>query len=71
MGQKAAGSTPAIATINLKYSIMLDTASKQALKSFKGDLADEEQAFIDGFYEGAIWVINQVKKGYVIKGNEV
>lgn len=49
----------------------IDTASKKALEPFKGDLADGEQAFIDGFYEGVVWLINQVKKGYVIKGDEI
>ena len=49
----------------------IDTASKQALEPFKGDLASGEQAFIDGFYEGVCWLIHQVKDGYIIKGNEI
>lgn len=49
----------------------IDTASKEALKPYKGDLADGEQSFIDGFYEGVMWLINQVKEGYIIKGNEI
>lgn len=32
----------------------MDTASRKALEPFKGDLADGEQTFIDGFYEDVI-----------------
>lgn len=49
----------------------IDTASKKALEPYIGDLASGEQAFIDGFYEGVCWLIRQVKKGYIIKGNEI